>query len=62
MEGLSEMARNGRMGGGGNHYHVHTRLSLNASALDGDGMDKVLEKHGAKLQRHFEKAVRRMNR
>ncbi len=61
MDGLRSMARSGSMGGG-NHYHLHARVHLEASALDGDGMDKVLTKHGDKLQKHFETALRKLNR
>lgn len=61
MEGLSNMARSGGMGGG-NHYHVHTRVVLHASALDSGGMDKVLERHGDALQKHVQNAVRKFNR
>jgi hypothetical protein len=35
-------------------YHVNT--------IDGDGMADVLDKHSDKLQKHFEHAVRKMNR
>ena len=61
MEGLSSMARSGGMGGG-HHYHVHTRVVLHASALDSGGMDQVLQRHGDKLQKHIESAVRKLNR
>jgi hypothetical protein len=61
MDGLSAMARCGNMGGGvTNHVHVHFRPNL--QALDASGMDKVLDKHGDKLQKHFEKTLRRMNK
>ncbi len=62
MEGLSQLARSGGLNAGGHHYHVTTHVRLNASALDADGMDTVLEKHGDKLQRHFENTIRKMNR
>ena len=61
MEGLSNMARSGGMGGG-THYHVHTRVVLHASALESGGMDKVLERHGDALQKHVQNAVRKLNR
>jgi hypothetical protein len=61
MDGLRNMARSGNMGGGGNRYHVHAPIHFTASALDSDGMDKVLDKHSDKLQKHFEKTLRKMN-
>lgn len=61
MDGLSDMARSGNMGGGGNHTTVHVHYRVNASALDGDGMATVLEKHSDQLQKHFENTLRRMN-
>lgn len=35
---------------------------MHASALDADGMDKVLEKHSGKFQKHFESTLRKMNK
>ena len=60
MDGLRSMARSGNMSGGP-RYHVHA-LHFNLSALDGGGMDKVLDRHGPKLQKHMEKTLRSMNR
>jgi hypothetical protein len=31
------------------------------NTIDGDGMNEALEKHSEQLQRHMEKAVRKMN-
>jgi hypothetical protein len=61
MDGLRNMARNGGFDQGP-HYHVTTQVHMNASALDADGMDGVLNKHADKLQRHFEGVIRKMNR
>jgi hypothetical protein len=61
MDGLRNIARNG----GFEHapqYHVTTHVHMNASALDSDGMETVLNKHADRLQRHFENTLRRMNR
>ena len=60
MDGLRNMARSGTMGGG-KQYHVHAPVHFNLSALDSTGMDAVLDKHGDKLQKHFEKTLRKMN-
>ena len=62
MDGLRNVARNGGFDNGGPHYHVTTHVHMHASALDSDGMDKVLDKHADKFQQHFEKALRRTNR
>ncbi|MGB8029332.1 MAG: hypothetical protein WCF30_06660 [Terracidiphilus sp.] len=62
MDQLSDLARNGGLQGGGPHYHVTTHVHMNASALDSDGMDAVLNKHADTLQRHFERTLRKMNR
>jgi hypothetical protein len=61
MEGLRNVARNGGFDQGP-HYHITTQVHMNASALDTDGMDGVLNKHADKLQRHFEGVIRKMNR
>lgn len=60
-EHLTNAARSGGTGGG-NHYTVHVHNHVNASALDGDGMQAVLEKHADQLQKHFEYTLRKMNR
>lgn len=62
MDGLSKMAREGNMGGGGTTNHLHMNVHMHASALDGDGMTTVLEKHADQLEAHFHNAVRKMNR
>ncbi len=58
---LLNAARNGGSDGG-DHYHIHSTFHVTASALDSDGMDAVLEKHADKIQRHFERTLRKMNR
>lgn len=40
--------------------HIHHNPVI--QALDSQGMDRVLQKHAGTLQKHFEGAVRRMNR
>ncbi|GAA3760766.1 coiled-coil domain-containing protein [Terriglobus aquaticus] len=63
MEGLRNVARNGGFDQGGGHtYHVHVRPTYHLQALDGDGIETTLNKHTDVLQKHFETAVRRMNR
>ncbi len=64
MDGLRNMVRTGTMGssGGGNHYHAHVSPTYHLQALDTDGMQKVLDKHGDTLQKHVENTLRKMNR
>ena len=61
MDGLRNMARSGGFEQGP-RYHVTSHVHIHASALDADGMDKVLEKNSGKLQRHFEGVLRKMNK
>jgi hypothetical protein len=63
MEGLSNLAKSGGMSGGPAHVtHVHIHHSPTIHALDSEGMDRVLEKNSATLQKHFEHTLRKMNR
>ncbi len=62
MDGLSKMAREGGMAGGGTHYHVQVRPTYHVNTIDGDGMKDTLAKHTDVLQKHFENAVRKLNR
>jgi hypothetical protein len=61
MDGLRNMARSGGFDQG-QHNHVTMHVHMHASALDADGMDKVLDKHSGKLQKHFEGVLRKMNK
>ncbi len=47
---------------GGDHYTVHVRPTYHIQTIDGDGMRAALNKHTDVLQKHFESAVRKMNR
>jgi hypothetical protein len=61
MDGLSKMAREGGMAGGGTHYHVQVRPAYHVNTIDGNGMKDTLEKHTDVLQKHFDNAVRKLN-
>jgi hypothetical protein len=61
MDQLATMARSGNMGGS-KHLHSHMQVHIHASALDADGMDKVLKKHEGKIQKHVENSLRKLNR
>jgi hypothetical protein len=62
MEGLSNLAKSGGMGGG-QHVHIHgVKFAPTVHALDSAGVDRVLEKHADTFKRHFEGVVRKMNR
>ena len=62
MDQLSQMARNGGFQNSGPHYTVHVRPTYHVNTIDGDGMADALKQHTDVLQKHFENAVRRMNR
>jgi hypothetical protein len=61
MAQLNEMARSGNMGGG-THYHASIHYAPVVNAVDGDGVEKMLDKHGDKFQRHVETTLRKLNR
>ena len=62
MAGLSDLAKAGGMGGGGHTTVVHVRPTYHVNTVDGDGMQDALEKHTGLLTKHFEGALRRMNK
>jgi hypothetical protein len=47
---------------GGRTTVVHVRPTYHVQTIDGDGMRAALNKHTDVLQKHFENAVRKMNR
>jgi DNA repair exonuclease SbcCD ATPase subunit len=59
-ENLSRATDSGNSGG--DHYTVHVRPTYHVQTIDGDGMRAALNKHTDVLQKHFESAVRKMNR
>lgn len=61
MEGLSSVARNGGFDRGPG-LAVHVRPVYHVQAIDGDGMQAALEKHNAQLERHVDRAIRKLNR
>ena len=42
--------------------HVHPTFAPTIHAMDAEGVDRVLEKHSAKFEKHFQGVVRKMNR
>lgn len=62
MDGLRNMARSGQMGGQGKTTHVHYRATNHFHALDHTGMEHVLQKHAATIEKHVTRAIRRTNR
>jgi hypothetical protein len=62
MDGLSKMAREGGFQGGGTHYTIHAPIHMSASVMDAEGVDKVFTEHSARIQKHFENTIRKMNR
>ena len=57
-----EKINRGEMGNTTNHTHVHTHVNYTVSALDSDGMDKVLAKHSDAISKHVGNELRKMNR
>jgi hypothetical protein len=62
MEGLSNAAKSGGMGGSTHVTHVHVNPTYHVNTVDGDGMQDALEKHTDVLTKHFETTLRKMNR
>ena len=62
MDGLRKMAASGGMGGGGTHYHAPIHYAPVVNAVDGDGVEKMLDNHGDKFQKHVETTLRKLNR
>ena len=48
--------------GGGKHITLHHHANYTVHALDADGVDKVLQKHGDKFTQHAVNALRKMNK
>ena len=61
MDKLNDMANRGGMAGGTTN-HVHMHVTQHLSALDGDGMTSVLEKHADQLHQHITNTLRKMNK
>jgi len=61
MEGLSNMARSGNMGGGP-HYQAHATFAPEIHAVDAAGVDRVLTKHARVFHQHVENTLRKMNK
>lgn len=50
-----------RSGSSGQEIHVHNHFSPQIHAVDADGVDRMLEKHGEKFNQHAENHIRKMN-
>ena len=59
-ENLTHAARSGSSGGP--EIHVHNHFSPRIHAVDAEGVDRMLEKHGEKFNQHAEDHIRKMNR
>ena len=63
MDGLGKLVRSGGLDSGGTHYHVHgVTFAPHVQAFDAAGVDKVLEQHQDRFQKHFEHTLRKMNK
>ncbi len=61
MDGLRKMAASGGTSGG-THYHAPIHYAPVINAVDGDGVEKMLDNHGDKFQKHVETTLRKLNR
>ncbi len=61
MDGLRRMANAGEMGSG-HKFYMKVHYAPQVHAIDANGVDSMLDKHGDKFQRHFNNALRKMNR
>lgn len=57
-----ERSESHSMTSNGGATHVHANFSPQVHAMDAEGVDRVLTKHGALFQRHLASTIRRMNR
>jgi hypothetical protein len=61
MEGLTNRAKFGDSGSGGD-THVHHHVTNHIHAIDGASVKSMLEKHSGTFTNHFHNEVRKMNR
>jgi hypothetical protein len=61
MDGLRNIARNGGFEQGP-RINVQAHFAPQIHAIDADGVGKMLDKHAAKFQQHFERTLRRLNK
>jgi hypothetical protein len=54
-------AAEGKGGRSGGDTHMHNTFAPHIHALDSEGVDRVLAKHGAVFQKHITTQIRRMN-
>lgn len=57
-----ERSESHSMTNNGGATHVHANFAPQIHAVDAEGVDRVLTKHGALFQRHLASTIRRMNR
>jgi hypothetical protein len=62
MDGLSKIARNGGFEGSGQATHITVRYSPQVTAIDSNGVEKMLKAHGKVFAKEFHQQVRRQNR
>jgi|HubBroStandDraft_5_1064220.scaffolds.fasta_scaffold16396_2 hypothetical protein len=61
MDKLSNVAKFGTDNGGPD-VHIHHHATYHIQAMDGDGVDRVLQNHGDKFTQHAVRTLRRMNK
>jgi hypothetical protein len=61
MDKLSNVSKFGTDNGGPD-VHIHHHATYHIQAMDGDGVDRVLQNHGDKFTQHAVRTLRRMNK
>jgi hypothetical protein len=61
MEGLTHAADHGGVGNSGGGTHVHIHMTNHVNTIDGDGMQRTLEKHADVVEQHVHNALRKRN-
>jgi hypothetical protein len=62
MEGMSYRAKFGGDDKTSGDVHIHHHATYHVQALDGTGVDRVLQNHGDKFTEHAARTLRKMNR
>jgi hypothetical protein len=58
MDNLTHAAQSGNTGSGGD-THVHVHMTNHVNTIDGDGMQRTLEKHADVVEQHVHNALRK---
>jgi hypothetical protein len=59
---LTDRVESAERGGSGSGMHMHATFAPHIHAVDAEGVDRMLEKHGAVFHRHIASTLRKMNK